>query len=485
MSAHQADQSTLRPLIVDLDFSLLATDVTYETILLVLKQRPWALFALPLWYRHGKVAMKQRLAAIATPDVSSVPIHDEVLAFVREEHARGRRCVLATASLRSIAQPLCDRLGVFDDCLATDSQENIGGEAKVKAIRELIGNQEFDYVGDRSADLPVWKAAHDAIAVNPASGLERTLGRPFARVFYTRGSGVAAYLRCLRMHQWLKNLLIFLPLLLAHKIFDLQKILSGIEAFAAFSLCASAVYIVNDLLDIESDRRHPRKKLRPFASGQVPVHHGLMMVPILLIASAALALSVGLGFTLALACYALITSAYSFSLKRVVIVDVLILAGLYVYRILCGAIAADVAISPWMLAFSMFMFLSLAIVKRYSELLVMKSELRSELSGRGYSVHDSDILRSVGTAAGYMSVLVMALYINSTDVVKLYAHPMRLWLLEPLLLYWITRIWFIAHRGEMHDDPVVFAMEDRVSYLIALMSLVIVAVSTVSTSILP
>ncbi len=470
-------------LVVDLDFSLLATDVTYESIIHALGHKPQTLFRMPFWLAKGKVAFKNALVQVSKLNTDSLPLNQEVVEYVRSEHERGRYCILATASLRCLAQPIADRLGMFDAVIATETGANLGGQNKVEAIRHLIGDREFDYIGDRSADIPIWKSASSALAVNPKRGLAKSLGRPFDRVFITQGDVFRQVIRSMRVHQWLKNLLLFLPLVLAHEVFQVDKLLDCVLAFLAFSFCASSVYILNDIVDLEADRFHPRKRKRPLASGALPVHKGVMFVPILFGLSTVLALSLSIKFFVALLLYVCLTSAYSFYLKRVAIVDVLMLAGLYAYRVLCGAIAVSVGISAWMLAFSMFIFLSLAFVKRYSELLVLQSSDENAVKGRGYRVGDASLLLSVGTASGYMAVLVMALYISSGDVVKLYSHPNRLWMIEPLLLYWITRVWYIAHRSEMHDDPVVFAMEDRTSYLVALLSIAVIAFATMSLEI--
>ena len=469
-----------RPLIVDLDFTVLATDVTYESIILALKNNPLLLFRMPFWYAEGKVAFKNNLVRLgAIPDAEHLPVNQSVMDFLLEQKNGGRRVILATASHETPARAVAARLGVFDEVIATSDGPNVGGENKVTAIRALIGEEEFDYIGDRSADIPIWKAAHSALAVNPHGSLESALGRSFDRIFNEPRATVRDFLRLIRVHQWLKNVLLFLPLILAHQIGSFAKVIDCVFAFAAFSLCASGVYVINDILDLEADRAHPRKRKRPFASGVIPVHTGLLLVPSLFVVSAGIALSLSAQFFTALTLYVLFTSMYTLSLKRIPLVDVFVLAGLYAYRVWCGAIAVDVPISAWMLAFSMFMFLSLAFVKRSSELGVIKKSNGMETKGRGYSLHDADAIRSMGVTSGYMAVLVMALYINSADVRGLYAHPERLWFVVPLILYWISRVWLIAERGEMRDDPVIFALEDRTSYAVAVGVSAVILLSTI------
>ncbi|MBI3258419.1 MAG: UbiA family prenyltransferase [Ignavibacteriae bacterium] len=271
----------------------------------------------------------------------------------------------------------------------------------------------------------------------------------------------------MRVHQWIKNLLLFIPLLLAHRIFEADTLLKTFIAFVSFSLCASSVYILNDIFDLESDRLHPRKKNRPFASGALQIPMALILVPFLIVASSLLAIyGVSWEFTFTLWTYSLLTSLYSFRLKKIAILDVLLLAGLYSFRLYAGSIAGNVFLSPWLIAFAMFLFLSLAFVKRYSELLLTISSNNSKPSGRGYYASDIEIVQSVGMASGLVSVLVFALYMNSREVSALYQHPQMLWVVGMCLLYWIIRVWLIAHRGEMHDDPIIFTVKDKASYLI-------------------
>jgi 4-hydroxybenzoate polyprenyltransferase len=470
-----------RPLVADLDFTVLATDITYESIILALKLDPLSVFRMPLWYAQGKVAFKNNLVRMgAVPAVEHLPVNASVVEFLAEQRRGGRRVILATASHAQPAEAVAKHLGLFDDVIATTDGPNLGGANKVTAIRALIGEDEFDYIGDRSADIPIWQAAHSALAVNPSASLQSSFGRPFDKVFREAQPGVRDVLRLIRVHQWLKNVLLFLPLILAHQLGDISKIADCFLAFVAFSFCASGVYVMNDILDLEADRAHPRKRLRPFASGAIPVQTALVLVPALFIISTLLAFSLSTAFFFALMLYVLFTSMYTLALKRITLVDVFVLAGLYAYRVWCGSIAVDVPISAWMLAFSMFMFLSLAFVKRYSELSLLKRNNGAETKGRGYSVQDADGIRTMGITSGYMAVLVMALYINSIDVRGLYAHPTRLWFVVPLLLYWISRVWLIAERGEMRDDPVIFALEDKTSYAVAAGMGVVIVLATVS-----
>ncbi|MDH5189678.1 MAG: UbiA family prenyltransferase [Gammaproteobacteria bacterium] len=282
-----------------------------------------------------------------------------------------------------------------------------------------------------------------------------------------------AYLKLFRFHQWVKNLLLFVPLITAHKLADTESVILLIEAFFSFSLCASAVYMINDLADLEADRQHPTKRHRPFASNSVPVIHGIIIAALLLLASTVIAMQLSIQFFMVLGLYFAVTLGYSLKLKSIALIDVLLLAGLYTLRIIAGAYVVNIELSFWLLNFSIFIFFSLALVKRYSELLLMQSIDKSQLAGRGYQSGDLSLLRTMGIGSGFISVLILALYIDSPNIKILYTHPEYVWLLCPLFLYWISRIWLKTHRGEMHDDPVVFALRDYASILIACIGAVI------------
>ncbi|RXD79573.1 UbiA family prenyltransferase, partial [Xanthomonas perforans] len=321
-----------------------------------------------------------------------------------------------------------------------------------------------------SVDLHVWDKAGGAWVVNNGTALARAAAqRTTVHAHWPAPSRARAWLKALRLHQWLKNLLVFVPLLTAHRFLDLESVLQSTIALVAFGLCASGVYVLNDLLDLTPDRQHPRKRKRPFAAGRLPLLHGLLVAPALTVAGLLLSLACNIEFTLVLLAYYVMTLAYSLRLKRIVMIDVVLLAALYTVRIIGGAVAIGIELSFWLLAFSMFMFLSLALLKRYTELHAMLSSGKTKASGRAYSVEDLSLLQSMGAAAGYIAVMVMALYINSPESVELYRNPKLLWLVCPVLLYWVSRVWIIAHRGEMHDDPIVFAATDRVSQIVVVL----------------
>lgn len=453
-------------LCVDLDGTLLKSDLLYESLLAMLSRQPLLLFLLPFWLLRGKAVLKHEIAARVELDASSLPYDDRVVDALRETQARPR--VLCTASNTKFAQQVAAHLGVFDLVLASDNGVNLSGANKAKALVERFGERGFDYMGNASIDLTVWARARHAWVVNGPRGLAERAARvgTVAEQLPPTAAGLKTWIKALRIHQWLKNLLVFLPLLASHRFFDIDAVIASVLAFLAFGLCASGVYVLNDLLDLPSDRQHPRKRLRPFAAGRLPLLHGLFAAPLLTFSGFAVALLASPWFALVLVGYYAMTLAYSLRLKRIVMVDVVLLAGLYTVRIIGGAAAITASLSFWLLAFSMFIFLSLAMLKRYTELSAILGTGRSTASGRGYSVEDLPLIQSLGAAAGYLAVLVFALYINSPESLALYARPQVLWLICPLLLYWISRLWIISHRGAMDDDPVVFAVTDRASQIV-------------------
>ncbi|WP_255486920.1 UbiA family prenyltransferase [Massilia forsythiae] len=458
------------PLIVDLDGTLIHTDMLHESALRISRDRPLDALRIPVWLMQGKAVLKRNLASRSGFDASLLPYNEALLAWLKEQRALGRQVVLCTASDHAIAQAIAAHLGVFDDVMASDGSTNLAGGHKAQALVRRYGERRFDYVGNSSADLAVWRHARHAIVVNGARGLAHKAAAQcrVEREFAPAPRGFAAWRRVLRVHQWLKNLLLFMPLLAAHQVGDVDGWLTLLLAFVSFSLCASTVYIANDLLDLESDRAHPRKRLRPFASGAVPAWQGVLLAPLLLGTSLALGALVGGTFLPWLLCYFVLTCLYSWVLKRVILLDCITLAMLYTLRIIAGAAALWMPLSFWLLAFSVFLFLSLAFVKRYAELQVQASTGKTKVHGRGYYTSDEPLVLNLGVTAGYASAVVLALYLNSDNVLVLYRQPEAVWGAVPVLLFWVSWIWMQAHRGHMHDDPLVFAVKDRASRLAGL-----------------
>lgn len=453
-------------LCVDLDGTLLRSDVLYESVLALLSKNPLYLFLLPLWLLRGKAALKHEIASRVELDAATLPYDERLVEMLRATPVRPR--VLCTATNGKYATSIAEHLGVFDLVMASDESLNLSGKRKADLLVERFGERAFDYAGNEDCDIKVWERARAAWVVNaPASLAQRAarISRLDHHLPASRG-GLKTWVKAIRVHQWLKNLLVFVPLLASHRFLEIGAVVPALIAFLAFGLCASGVYVLNDLLDLPSDRAHPRKRRRPFAAGSLPLIQGLFAAPLLTLAGFALAAWVGWAFAGVLLGYYAMTLAYSLRLKRVVMVDVVLLAGLYTIRIIGGAVAIGAGLSFWLLAFSMFLFLSLAMLKRYTELAAMLANGQNKASGRGYTVDDLPLIQSLGGSSGYCAVLVFALYINSPESLELYRRPQLLWLICPLLLYWISRVWVKAHRGLMDDDPVVFAVTDRMSQVV-------------------
>jgi len=452
-------------LVVDLDGTLLRSDILHECFWAAFSRDWRSLVFAALALFSGRAHLKAHLAQAACLDVASLPYDAGVIAYIDNWRSIGGRTALVTASDQAIAQAIADHLGIFDEVHGSDGSLNLKGEHKARFLEERFGEKGFAYMGDSSADLPVWKRSAKAVTVNAPAALRREANRVSENVEHlaTAVMSIRPYAKALRPHQWLKNILVFLPMLAAHQL-DGPTFLSALLAFISFSLAASGVYVLNDLLDLSADRAHPRKRDRPFASGSIPIVHGMLGGGGLILLGATVAVLIGWAFLLVMAGYYALTTLYSLHLKRQVVIDICVLAGLYTIRIIAGGVATEIPLSVWLLAFSIFFFLSLAAVKRQAELVDSAERGKLQASGRGYHVDDLPIISMVAIGAGYVSVLVLALYANSPAVVELYAFPETLWGVCVVLLYWITRIVMVAHRGQMHDDPVVYAAKDRTSW---------------------
>lgn len=471
---------TQTPLAVDLDGTLILTDTLHESAVRALRARPLSVFQIPFWLAQGKAVLKQRLSGLTDFDASSLPYNEPLLEWLRAQQAQGRQLILCTAAHTSMAQAVAEYTGVFDDVMASDGHHNLSADNKGAALEARFGRGGFDYAGNSAADIPVWQRARRAIVVNASTSVQQQ-ARAVAdveHVFAADSVGLAEVGRVLRLHQWTKNLLLFITPMAAHIVPDADMASSLILAFLAFCFCASAVYIANDLFDLDSDRHHPRKKFRPFASGRVSVQLGLSLIPVLLLLAALLALQAGPNFTAWLVFYFVLTCAYSWGLKRLIIADCLVLAMLYSVRIIAGAAAAGIPMSFWLLAFSVFLFLSLAFVKRYAELIVQAQMGREKAHGRGYLTTDASLVQNLGMSAGYAAVLVLAFYLNSDAVVKLYSSPEFMWASVPVMLFWISWVWMKAHRGQMHDDPLIFALRDKASLIAGLAFTAVLAIGS-------
>ncbi len=463
----QSAVSDAIPLCVDLDGTLVRTDMLHETLLLLAKSSPAALASLPGWLAKGKAGFKHFIAERVTIDASRLPYRADVLSLIEQARAQGRPVILATASSTKIATAIAEHLGLFDAVLSSDEGINLSARAKADLLVERFGERGFDYIGNDTADLPVFARARKAFLVSSRGRLRRAAANGHDAITFMDdpSGGLRVWAKALRLHQWLKNLLVFVPLVAAHQLTNAPLLFAAIIAFLSFSLCASSVYLLNDLLDLSADRAHLRKRKRPFASGALPVKAGIVVAPLLLAAALALALLLPPRFLAVLAIYYGLTLAYSFLLKKQVIVDVMLLAGLYTLRIIAGAAATVIMPSFWLLALSMFVFLSLAMVKRYSELRIAVASGK-ELAGRGYHPEDLPVVLSLGSSSGMVSVLILAMYTQAQIVPDLYPSPEWLWIAPPLMLYWTARLWMKTVRGEVDDDPVLFAAKDWQSLVV-------------------
>jgi 4-hydroxybenzoate polyprenyltransferase/phosphoserine phosphatase len=463
-------QETFPPLVVDLDGTLLRSDLLMETAMAFVRSKPLKVFKMLGWLLKGKAALKEGLALETQIDVSVLPYDPQIIEMINAEKANGRMIVLATASHVSLAERIAEHLQLFDLVLASNANRNLSGNNKRDLLVAHYGEGGFDYVGNSKDDLPIWNVSRQAYVVNPDRGVESRV-KAMSQVeptIRTNTSGLRDWRKAMRMHQWLKNALIFVPLLASHRFTQFDLMRDGVFAFFCFGLCASSVYILNDLLDLGDDRHHKSKCNRPFARGRLSIKAGLIFVPTLLVAAfGAALLLLPWQFSAVMAAYYGLTLAYSLQLKRLMAVDVIVLAMLYTTRIIAGVAAFNLTLTFWILAFSMFIFLSLAMVKRYAELRDARvREVTTMARGRGYYPGDLDMIASLGASSGYLAVMVLALYIQDAKTTALYVTPHVIWLACPLLLFWVTRVWMLTHRGQMNEDPVVFAIRDRTSQLI-------------------
>jgi 4-hydroxybenzoate polyprenyltransferase/phosphoserine phosphatase len=474
----QAADAMALPLCVDLDGTLVRTDTLVEgfcalaTDPLVFK----ALRQLP----NGRAAFKQAIAAGARMDPALLPYNETLLTYLRAQKADGRHLVLATAADQRVARAIAAHLGLFDDVIASDGTNNLKGEAKARALVTRFGVKGFCYAGNARSDLPIWRQAAAAIPVNtPASVVAQLRGTiPVEFVIDDQPPVLRELIKAMRPHQWVKNILAFVPILTAHALTEPAAWIGGIIMFLGFCFTASAIYLVNDLLDIAADRAHPRKRLRPFARGAVPLPIGAAAAAVLLIAGLTLAHIGHVAWVVAL--YALMSISYSFGLKQLPLVDVFMLGALYTIRLFGGGEATGHRLSLWLLGFSSFLFLSLALLKRVEEMMSLASSGGSRAARRGYAAADAPILTLFGVASSFASSIVLALFVQSEATAQNYASPSLLWFVVPLLLFWQCRMWLSGTRGYMHHDPIVYAARDRISWAIgAAVAAVLIAAKSI------
>lgn len=488
-SAASPSEGLLRPgvaLCVDLDGTLVKSDTLHDSLLAMARQKPKELLKVPGWIAQGKASFKRHVTSAVTLDVDHLPYNRPLLEWLRIQHGEGRAIYLATAADRALADRVAEHLGIFAGVLASDGATNLAGGNKLAAFQRHFGQGGFCYIGNAKPDADLLANCEAPMVANPHRALAvrmKRAGTVPAQTFDDRTPVLKSWLKAIRLHQWAKNVLIFVPLLLAHR-WDVPTFVAAAVAFLSFGLCASSTYIVNDLLDIEADRRHPRKRRRPFAAGDLSAFSGALNIAVLFGLAIVLAVllprivaAVPGGYVLAqpygflqwLLIYTVVTLTYSLYFKRQLLLDVFILSGLYTVRILAGSRATGVPVSAWLAGFSVFLFLSLAFVKRFSELEGLRERGSAVSNGRGYFISDLEQLRALGTGAAYAAVVVLTLYINNAETSVLYHHTTRLWMAVLVLLLWLSFVWMLASRGEMHDDPVVFAITDKRSLMMGLL----------------
>jgi 4-hydroxybenzoate polyprenyltransferase len=462
---------------VDVDGTLIRSDLLWEGFAWILTRRPRRLLPALLALSRGRPSLKALLARESAVNIDDLPIEPATLELIDNARAAGAKVVLASAAHESQVEDLKDRVGA-DLAWGSDGATNLKGPRKLALIQEHF--DEFDYAGNGMADLPLWKAARRPIAVNagPLTLRKAVRSRPDIIIHSIRTSTWRLWLRQLRPHHWAKNALLFVPALAAHLGPSVGLAVQLLAGFAAFSATASAVYLFNDLADLASDRAHPRKRHRPLAAGEISIPAALVVGLLLVAAAAVVAWQLSPRFAGVLAAYLVITYAYSLSLKQHLAIDVITLATLYTVRIVAGAVLVEVPLSRWFLAFSIFLFLSLALAKRALELRGAAARNATKIAGRGYRPEDLPTLSAMGVAAAAASALVYCLYITGDDVTRLYANPDLLWIGLPLFLYWNLRLWLFADRGTLQEDPVAFALKDPITYVVAAVFLAVVWIAS-------
>lgn len=466
------------PLVVDLDGTLVQTDTLVESMFAAVRTNPLILLQVPLWLAGGRARLKQALAQQSAFEVRTLPVESDLLHHLRAEKSRGRRLVLATGADAKVAHAVVDPLHLFDAVLASDGRVNLSGQCKRERLVREFGERGFDYVGNSARDLPVWASARRALLVAASPRLAAAVQRvaEVERRFPGGTRRLGDYLDAMRVRHWLKNMLVLVPLVAAHRLYDPALLTRALLAALCFSLAAAGVYLLNDLLDLRADREHPHKRHRALACGRVPLTHALLLFPGLWLAAALLSLWLPPPFLAALGSYVVLMIAYSMRLKDVAIVDTLLLAAGYTLRIQAGALAMQLAVSPWLLVCSMALFFGLALLKRYAELVMLRIRAGRSVRIHAYRAGDATLVAGLGVASGCIAVTLLALYpaVGASD--SLARRPV--WLVCALLLFWTGHMWLMAQRGHIHDEPVSFALRDRVSRVVGIVTLGILLVMT-------
>ncbi len=466
------------PLFVDLDGTLIKTNTLHESILALARTAPQYLLLLPFWLMRGQAYLWHRLSQFVSLNVALLPYRPEVIEYLKREKRAGREITLISGAHHTLVERVARHLNLFDHFQGSDEMAHLIGEKKLSVIVHLNEKKSFDYIGDSRADLPIWKESQRAVIAGSNMFLVAQLKRSadnYDRIISLDRPRVRSLFKAMRVHQWAKNLLLFAAIFLGHRFNNLTLVFNVLQGFIAFSLCGSAVYILNDLLDLEADRLHARKRERPFAAGDISPVTGVLISAVLLLGAFAIAFPLSLSFAATLGAYFALTLLYSFYIKEILLLDVFLLASLYTIRVWAGGICANIGISHWAIAFFMCLFLSLALAKRYSELIASADSHEDKiLNRRGYQLSDIPFVLGYGCGSSLMSVLVIAIYLNSPDVSVHYRRSSMLWFVCPTLAYWSGRLWILAARGELDEDPVLFAIKDKTTYLLGAIIVMIV-----------
>jgi len=453
-------------LAVDLDETLIHSDILFETF--------WSAFSfdwkIPIksvgWLLKGKGQLKHNLVHSSDINVKNLPYNKDVINYIKQHRKRGGYTVLVTASNQTIAEKIAKNLNLFDEVKGSSEKTNLKGNIKKNFLITRFGVKNYDYIGDSTDDLPIWKNANKAITVNANSGIIKACEKINSNCQHLKSklsqNTFLNYIKVIRAYQWIKNILVFVPMLAAHQV-TTHNLIDSSLTFIAFCLIASSVYVINDLFDLNADRAHPSKKLRPFASGTVPIKNGLIFFLLLFLPGITMSFFIEYYFFLLMLTYYMLTFLYSIILKKKVILDICILGVLYTFRIVGGGFATEIQISFWLLAFSIFLFLSLAAVKRQSELVDLKNRKKIKIIGRNYQARDLPIISMIAISAGFISVLIAGLYINTPDMLALYSKPWTLGAASIVLLFWLMNIISASSRGLVDDDPIIYAIKDNTS----------------------
>lgn len=464
-----ASDENMLPLVLDLDGTLIRTDLLVEGIVTAFFKRPLALIAaLPLALVN-RAKFKHRIAAIVDIDTDSLPVNSDLVAYAEREQQKGREIHLYTAASQSLAESVARRFGFFSSVVGSSETVNLKSNRKRDALVERFPGG-FVYAGDAHADLSVWQASDAAVLVDTSTYVQRAVvasGKTVEATFTTVESPLKSWRKALRLHQWAKNLLVFVPLLLSHQYFDIPVVLECVAAFFIFSVSASGTYILNDLSDLSADRRHKIKYKRPFAAGKLNLLAGLSVSILLITGGLAVSTLISAGFCVALSAYLFVTLCYSFGLKKIPLLDVMILAILFTLRLVMGTEASDAGYSEWLLTFSMFFFLSLSMAKRFVEVDAKSDSPDGAISGRGYRRDDRSFISTMGQAAGVASILILVLFLRDDAFkVDIYHNKLFLWGIPVFMALFLGRLWLLATRKELNQDPVAFAVKDQISYLL-------------------